>query len=224
MKRFCEATRLPQSVERGSVRTNFSAWHRKSRQKKQRLFLELMRPSRETRILNVGATGTGLGFDHQFESCYQYRDQVTGGGTSLEEIGDYKRAFPEVNALVFDGCALPFADKSFDIVYSNAVIEHLEDWNAQQAFAHEIQRVGRAWFVTTPNLWFPIEPHYHLPLVQFLPQEWQKRLVRSLGRRPYPALHLLGRRRLQQLFPAGTVVRCRVTFYPETLIVYKGPQ
>jgi hypothetical protein len=85
------------------VETDFSALHRKSREKKQRLFLELMLPSRETLILNVGAAGTGFGLDHQFESCYQHRDQITGGGTSLEEIADYKRAFPEVNALVFDG-------------------------------------------------------------------------------------------------------------------------
>jgi hypothetical protein len=104
------------------------------------------------------------------------------------------------------------------------VIEHLDNWNAQRAFAREVQRVGRAWFVTTPNLWFPVEPHYHLPLVQLLPQELQKRFVRRLGQKPYPVLHLLSRRRLQQLFPSGTVIGCRVTFYPETLIAYKGPE
>jgi len=56
-----------------------------------------------------------------------------------------------VKTLVFDGCALPFRDKGFDVIYSNAVIEHLADHDAQQRFAAEVVRVGRGWFVTTPK-------------------------------------------------------------------------
>jgi hypothetical protein len=93
-----------------------------------------------------------------------------------------------VKTLVFNGCALPFRDKSFDVVYSNAVIEHLADRYAQQRFAAEVVRAGRGWFVTTPNLYYPVEPHYHLPLVQFLPQRWQRSLVKGLGRTPYRQL------------------------------------
>jgi len=128
-----------------------------------------------------------------------------------------------VKAVVFDGCALPFRDKSFDVIYSDAVIEHLVDHDAQQHFAAEVARVGRGWFVTTPNLYYPVEPHYHLPMVQFLPQRWQRSLVRGLGRTPYGNLNLLTKRQLQRLLPDGGVIGCRITFYPETLIAYRSP-
>ena len=92
-----------------------------------------------------------------------------------------------------------------------------------ERFAAEVQRVGKGWFITTPNFWYPIEPHYHLPFAQFLPEGTQQRLVRSLGRTPYVHLRLLTRRELRRLFPRGRVMGSRVTFYPETLIAYQAP-
>lgn len=201
----------------------FTYLHRKSRQKKYWLFEQLLRPRPAMRILNVGASGAHIGLADQFEAAYPHVEQVVGGGLSYSDVQDYARSFPRAKAAVFDGCRLPFRDGSFDVVYSNAVLEHLPSWKAQQQFAAEVRRVGRGWFVTTPNLWYPIEPHYHLPLVQFLPQKWQRRLVRLLGKRPYAVLRLLSRRAFRELFPGSAVVGCRVTFYPETLIAYRPP-
>src|SRR5690606_23048953 len=62
-----------------------------------------------------------------------------------------------------------FADQSFDLVYSNSVIEHLYTFENQKKMALEIQRVGKRYFVQTPNKYFFIEPHYALPLFQFMP-------------------------------------------------------
>jgi len=92
-----------------------------------------------------------------------------------------------------------------------------------ERFASEVQRVGKGWFVTTPNFWYPVDPHYHLPFVQLLPETAQRTLVRRLGRTPYAHLRLLTRRQLKKLFPLGEVISCRVTFYPETLIAYRAP-
>lgn len=196
----------------------FTYLHRKSREKKYWLFQQLLRPVAEARILNVGASGATAGLADQFETFYPYLDRVVGGGLAWPDVRDYAATFPQVRAVVFDGCALPFADQSFDIVYSNAVLEHLPSWAAQRRFAREIRRVGRAWFVTTPNFWFPLEAHYHLPFVQFLPTAWQQGLARALGKAPYPPLRLLSARQLRQLFSESQVFGCRVTFYPETLI------
>jgi len=198
--------------------------HRKSRERKHRMFLRLLSPTPEMRILNVGATGTQLGLAEQFESSYEYRSRIVGGGISFAEAQDYRNSFPGVQAVVFDGCALPFPDKSFDIVYSNAVLEHLPGSDYVRRFAAEVQRVGKGWFVTTPNLWYPVEPHYHLPLVQFLPEPTQHRLVKRLGKTPYDNLQLLTKSQLRKLFPVGDVIGCRVTFYPETLIAYRAPR
>ena len=116
--------------------------HRKSREQKHRLFLNLLRPTPEMRILNVGASGTSIGLPEQLESFYEHLSQIIGGGISFADVQDYRDSFPGVQAVVFDGCALPFADKSFDIVYSNAVLEHLPDYEMVRRFAAEVQRVG----------------------------------------------------------------------------------
>ena len=82
-----------------------------------------------------------------------------------------------------NGLRLPFASKSFDMVVSNAVIEHVGDATAQQLFMSEIDRVGRSWLVTTPNRWFPVEAHYHTLFSHWLPG-WGPRgtVTRLLGR------------------------------------------
>src|SRR5262245_25250334 len=76
-----------------------------------------------------------------------------------------------------DGCRLPFRDRSFDVVFSNSVIEHVGDARRQEEFAREIARVGVRYFVQTPNRWFPVEHHLLTPLIHFLPRSWQRRLV-----------------------------------------------
>ena len=197
--------------------------HRKSREQKHRLFLQVLRPTPRTRILNVGATGIGIGLPGQLESFYEYRSRIVGGGISFPDVQDYRDSFPGVQAVVFDGCALPFADQTFDIVYSNAVLEHLPGEELVERFAAEVQRVGKGWFVTTPNFWYPVDPHYHLPFVQLLPETAQRDLVQRLGKTPYDHLRLLTKARLKKLFPVGEVVGCRVTFFPETLVAYRAP-
>jgi len=185
------------------------------------MFLQLMRPTPQMRILNVGATGGHTGLPEQLEYWYTPLQQVTGGGLSFDEVLDYRASFSGVTPVVFDGCALPFADKSFDIVYSNAVLEHLPGPEHVARFAGEVQRVGRGWFVATPNRRFPVDPHYHIPLVQFLSPQSQQRLVKNLGKVPYEHLHLLNRGDLRRLFPTSRIVGCRVTLYAETLIAYR---
>jgi SAM-dependent methyltransferase len=175
--------------------------HRRSREKRHRLFLRLMRPNKETRILNIGATGANTGLPEQLEFWYTNPERLTGGGPSFDEVSDYRASFPGVTPVVFDGCALPFSDRSFDIVYSNAVLEHLPGPEFVARFAAEVQRVGKAWFVATPNRWFPVDPHYHIPLVQFLSPEAQRRLVLRLGKVPLRQLASARPNRLAQIVP-----------------------
>jgi hypothetical protein len=78
-----------------------------------------------------------------------------------------------------DGCELPFRDQSFELVYSNSVIEHVGTIEKQQQFADEIRRVSRRYYVQTPNKWFPIEPHYLTPFVHFLPPSVRRRMLRN---------------------------------------------
>lgn len=60
-----------------------------------------------------------------------------------------------------DALCLPFEDDAFDLVVSNAVIEHVGGKPEQRRFIEEHARVGRHWVFTTPNRAFPIEAHTH---------------------------------------------------------------
>jgi len=59
--------------------------------------------------------------------------------------------------LLGDALDLRWPDKYFDAVYSNAAIEHVGDFDSQKRMAAEVMRVGKRWFVTTPNRWYPFE-------------------------------------------------------------------
>jgi Methyltransferase domain len=85
----------------------------------------------------------------------------------------------EIRWILADVRDLPFADKTFEIVYSNSVIEHVGTIEDQRKFAQECRRVGHSYYVQTPNPRFPIDPHVLTPFIHWLPKGWQARLLRN---------------------------------------------
>jgi len=70
-----------------------------------------------------------------------------------------------------------YDDNSFDIVHSNSVIEHLNNFENQKQMALEAQRVGVKHIIQTPNKFFFIEPHYLIPFFQYLPKDFQFQIL-----------------------------------------------
>lgn len=89
-----------------------------------------------------------------------------------------KRVAGNIKLVEGDGTKLFYKDRSFDLVFSNSVIEHLGNWENQQKFAAEALRVGRDLWVQTPARSFPIEPHYLTPFIHYFPPAFQKAVVR----------------------------------------------
>ena len=193
----------------------------KSRTKKFQIFNSMIKPSPEDRVLDIGASGEVF-LRYTFEDVYPYPSRIVAGGYEFKEVRSARQYYPKPVYTVFDGCALPFPDGSFDIVFSNAVIEHILGEGRQARFAEEVMRVGKSWFVTTPNYWYPFESHYHLPFIQFLPRGIQRRYNQLLGthipRGETQNLVLLSARQLARLFPSSRILKVRVTFWPETLV------
>jgi SAM-dependent methyltransferase len=179
----------------------------RSRRRKLALFHELMRPGPATTVLDVGADEVSLGepggesgcTTHNYlEDAYRWPARITAVG--LHDGSRFRERYPDIAYVQGDGCALPFDDASFDVVHSNAVIEHVGGLERQQAFVREALRVGRRVFLTTPNRWFPIEVHTRLPLVHWLPPSLAGRAY-DLARMPWARENrLLGPSDLRMLF------------------------
>lgn len=200
-----------------------------SRIRKLELFNRLMNPTKETRILDVGAEiSPNSECNIQFIDCYPWKNNVSAINLSSEHISLIKQYYPEVDVRVGDACNLPWEDKHFDIVYSNAVIEHLENFERQKKMATEIMRVGKSWFVTTPNRWYPFEFHMRLPFVTWLPRNGYIRFGQVISyhhmKRKYmtgirhDSLRLMTAKDLKHCFPTSRIIKQRVTFMAETLI------
>lgn len=81
-----------------------------------------------------------------------------------------------------DARALPFADRSFDYVVSNAVIEHVGGPGGAKAMLAESSRVARVGYLhTTPNRRFPVETHTRVLLRHWAPRRMQERLFAQAG-------------------------------------------
>jgi SAM-dependent methyltransferase len=176
----------------------------RSRRRKLGLFLETMRPTAETTVLDVGADDApfgapgGCGTLNFFEELYPWPRQITALGEHTGEA--FSTRFPEVSYVQGDALALPFEDGAFDVVFSNAVIEHVGDRERQGAFVREALRVAPRVFVTTPNRWFPLDPHTLLPFVHWLPRGGLRdRVLRARGFDD--VLDPLGPKELAALFP-----------------------
>lgn len=170
----------------------------RSRERKLRLFLELLAPGPSSTVVDVGVTNAPFGggsSDNFFEALYPWPEQVTAVGRT--ELDVFEAAFPRVRAVRADGRELPFADDEFDVGFSNAVVEHVAGGrDGQRQFVHELCRVSRRVFVTTPNRWFPLEVHTLLPFVHWLPPGARARLI------PFDdVLDPLGPKELAALFP-----------------------
>jgi SAM-dependent methyltransferase len=177
------------------LRRAASGFSRRSRERKLRLFMELLAPGPETTVVDVGVTDSGVagayGTDNFLEASYPWPERITAVGvTSLDRFG---AAFPQVRTVVADGRSLPFGDGEFDVGFSNAVVEHVGGPAEQVAFVHELCRVAKRVFVTTPNRWFPVEVHTLLPVAHWLPRELQPGSLDEID--------LLGPRAFRALFP-----------------------
>jgi hypothetical protein len=187
------------------------------RRRRMKKFYALFRPSAETRLLDIGgAPNTWIA-----ESQYQRRFPVTM--VNLQFPDPAVLTDGRFTAVEGDATRLPFADASFDIAFSNSVIEHMTTWEGQQAFAAEARRVAKGLWIQTPARSFPLEPHLLALFFQYLPRGLQRRMARNftlwgLLTRPDPArveemlsdIRLLTCREVRELFPDCRILKERV--------------
>jgi Methyltransferase domain len=129
-----------------------------------------------------------------------------------------------------DACNVHLPDRSFDLVFSNSVIEHVGDKSKQVQFASEARRLGRSYWIQTPSKWFPIEAHcgmlfwwfYPAVLRRFFIHRWRKILPDWTEMVEGSAV--LSKRDMRRLFPEAAILTERVLGISKSYIaVFKAP-
>jgi ubiquinone/menaquinone biosynthesis C-methylase UbiE len=156
--------------------------------------VETERPWAGARVLDIG-TGAGViahtlakevGPDGEVYSLDVGDERVETDGYHFQQVADPR---------------LPFDERSFDIVLSNHVIEHVGDTPAQRLHVAEIHRVLRddgLLYLATATRWLVMEPHYRLPFLSWFPRPVAGLYLRATRRGRYYDCYLPSHRRLRR--------------------------
>jgi ubiquinone/menaquinone biosynthesis C-methylase UbiE len=199
------------------------------RRKRFAFFNDLIKTVKKPfRILDVG--GTQAYWDSMGFSDKNIQIILLNLGTTAVSSDNFTSVIGDATNLS------EYKDNEFDLVFSNSVIEHLFTWENQVKMANEIRRVGKRYFVQTPNLYFPVEPHWVFPFFQFLPRPVKISLTQNFTLGHYPKaitreksiervneVQLLTKQKMQQLFPDGKMYYEIVFGLTKSITAYNFP-
>lgn len=157
--------------------------------------LDLANRPQPIRMLEVG-TGSG-GIAHHFGTHLQLRCEVDAVDVHDNRLVTEGYRYQQVH-----DTQLPFADRSFDVVLSNHVIEHVGDEQAQRAHLAELHRVlspDGVGYLAVPNRWMLTEPHYQLKFLSWWPHAWRTPYLRLMRKGTYYDCEPLQMRQLERM-------------------------
>jgi SAM-dependent methyltransferase len=205
---------------------------RRFRERRLRKLSQAFPPETCAKILDVGGSpGIWEMIDYPADITIINVDPVMLDGA----IGGERRQY---TAIVGDARDLAYPDRSFDLVFSNSVIEHVGNPDDMEAFAKEVRRVGKYYYCQTPNKWFPIEPHFGTLFLHWFPSILRKYFVfryftlAGLVNKPTPEVvklllddvRLLRKKDLQRLFPDAAIQSEKFLFFTKSFIAMRSPE
>ena len=198
------------------------------RQRRMHAFMQAMKPQPSDKILDVG----GNIYNWALTNC---KSELT---LLNIKFPDGEVSSPNLNAsyVIGDGTDLQYGDGTYDICFSNSVIEHVGTHEQQRRFAEEIRRVGKKIWIQTPAKGFFFEPHYVTPFVHWMPRSAQKKILRNFSiwgliTRPsqeyvddfVDQTRLLTFREFKELFPDCLILKERFFFMAKSYIAVRSP-
>jgi hypothetical protein len=134
-----------------------------------------------------------------------------------------------------DACTLPpeLVGQSFDLVFSNSVIEHVGGHARRLDFAESVRSAAPRCWIQTPYRYFPIEPHFAFPVAQFLPislraqlpQRWPLGFEHAGDRQSAiesaQQIELLSITEMRAYFPDAELVLERILGIPKSIVVIR---
>jgi len=201
-----------------------------SRFRKKRFLLfeeKIKRMNKPVTILDIGGT-----VRFWVDENYHHKDVLITIINMRPEASSYSN----IKVMVGDACDLSmFKNQAFDISFSNSLIEHLYTKENQTKMANEAMRVGKYFFIQTPNRYFPIEPHFKFPFFQFFPRALKiflqtktsfingVRYDREYARNIVDEIKLLSKRDMQELFPKSHLFIERFLGLTKSFVAHNFP-
>jgi 2-polyprenyl-3-methyl-5-hydroxy-6-metoxy-1,4-benzoquinol methylase len=215
---------------------NPDSFAHKLRWKRFAFFRSLLeRVDRPLTILDVG--GTEL-FWQQMGFADEEGVEITILNLQRSELdaGQPEKGRTLFHKEVGDARAMPqFGIGQFDVVFSNSVLEHVGNDADQEQMLNEVRRVGKRFFVQTPNYYFPIEPHFLVPGLHYLPKRaqvfllqhfdlgWTKKVPdRKTAEQVVGSIRLLSEDRLKRFCPEALLHREKFLGLTKSFIIYSG--
>lgn len=197
---------------------------RRFRRKRLRYFRETFPPDSCRTIIDVGGSP-------QIWRMLGYASDITLVNTDPLELSDAK----DYRTVIADGKKLPYGSRSFDLAFSNSVIEHVGGWDDMQRLASELRRVGRSYYCQTPNKWFPVEPHLGTLFLHWFPHLFDYYFVvrymtlwglmnkpsREQAKKSISGIKLLTRKQLRELFPDAVISVENFMLMPKSYIAIR---
>ena len=183
---------------------------------------------RPLRILDVGGTEV---FWERMGLCDDKSIEVV-----IINLRDIETRHPNFKSVIGDARDMhQFKDGEFDVVFSNSVIEHVGGYENQKKMANEVRRIGKRYFLQTPNYYFPVEPHILFPFFQFFPLRLQVFLLchfnlgwatkitsKERAAQLIRCCRLLKKKELKELFPGANIRKEKLMGLIMSYIADKG--
>lgn len=214
------------------------------REKRWRLLLETFPDLQDMRVLDLGGTATawqpapGRVYSSPVRPAH-----VTVINLEANDLFVYSTGEPaedvRLSHVVGDACdasqvlAAAGLATDFDLVYSNSLIEHVGGHSQRVKLADQIRRLAPSYWVQVPYKYFPIEPHWMFPAMQFMPtnvrmkvaMHWPLAPVNSPdpdSARDYVlSTELMGITEMRGYFPDSVILKEKFVGIPKSLIAVR---
>ncbi|ORV60674.1 class I SAM-dependent methyltransferase [Mycobacterium gastri] len=203
----------------------------RARARRWRHLIETFPSLREMRVLDLGGT------PESWRLAPVLPTSVTVVNL-LPQESPVKGPAKGIVAIQADACDLPAAIASthFDLVYSNSLLEHVGGHVRRQRLADNVRSLADRHWVQTPYRYFPIEPHWLFPGMQWLPYEarvqismhWNRGHIRTRTRaeaqEQVDEIDLIGISQMRRYFPSSTIWYERFAGLVKSLVaIQTGP-
>lgn len=145
------------------------------------IFKENTKYSKAKNIIDIGTTPSLDDVQNIILSKIKNNENVTC--LSNLNCKNIIKKYPNIKRIIIgDARNNNLRSNTFDIVHSNATIEHVGSNQNQLLFIRECIRISKEYvFIQTPNRFYPIDFHTILPFIHWLPKNIHRKILKIMG-------------------------------------------